>query len=348
MAPIRHLWESDPIQYILNWKFPQLMQFNFKTLQPYVAMGMQKTDSLAKEAKEYRQELLTRSPSELTALLEEAKAAEWARYAERLRVEEQQRSFNQPNAALHDFNYWAKISFWTLDEAVAMALERDPRQVSWKHVQSVATVSAFAAQYASQRELVTRAVTMGQLWESTAPSVFLAWANRTNFVFPDKLAQAVTKLGIQIADWKTLYEKANDATKSAQALAAEKHSALMAAMADHSQSLTKLSERYQSLLDQRDELSRLKDGRIESLADKLRELEKAPTVREKSLGTRERESLLKLVIGMAMGFYGYDPKSARALQTKQIADDLERAGIALDVDTVRKYLSEAKDLLPPD
>jgi hypothetical protein len=65
------------------------------------------------------------------------------------------------------------------------------------------------------------------------------------------------------------------------------------------------------------------------------------------LGTRERESLLKLVIGMAVGGYGYDPRAGRSEQPSQIAADLATAGVALDVDTVRKWLREAAEHLPP-
>lgn len=68
---------------------------------------------------------------------------------------------------------------------------------------------------------------------------------------------------------------------------------------------------------------------------------------EKGLGTRERDSLLRLVIGMAVTGYSYDPKSTRSKITQEIANDLELSGVGLDVDTVRRYLNEAKGLLPP-
>jgi len=65
------------------------------------------------------------------------------------------------------------------------------------------------------------------------------------------------------------------------------------------------------------------------------------------LGTRERDSLLKLVIGMAVGGYGYDPDASRSEQPSDIATDLATNGVALDVDTVRKWLKQASELLPP-
>ncbi|RWO00958.1 hypothetical protein [Mesorhizobium sp.] len=347
MAIIQPLWKSDPIQYILNWKFPQLAAFSIRTLAD-VSKTLQDRD-ISKEVEEYRRQLLSSSPEDFAASLEQAKAAETKRLVERLESEERQRSFNQPHSVLVDFDYWSTISFWTIDEAVSLSLKREPRHLSWKHIQSNASVSAFAAQYAARRELAMRAKVMGQLWESTTPAAFLAWAGRTNFSVPAELVAAVKGLGIQIADWKTLYDQANEVAQSAQALVKEKHSALMAAMADHSQSISTLTEGYNGLLAQRDELIGLKDNRIESLTAMLADMERTlSTPRQKPLGARERDSFLKLVIGMAIKGYSFDPKSGRSTTAKEISGDLALIGLAMDEDTVRKYLAEAKQLLPGD
>jgi hypothetical protein len=67
-----------------------------------------------------------------------------------------------------------------------------------------------------------------------------------------------------------------------------------------------------------------------------------------AMGVRERDSLLKLVIGMAIKGYAYKPMAGRNAAVTEIAGDLRIMGIPLDEDTVRKYLNEAKDLLPPE
>ena len=59
--------------------------------------------------------------------------------------------------------------------------------------------------------------------------------------------------------------------------------------------------------EQREKIARL-EARIEELQANIGT---APAPDE-SLGTRERESLLKLVIGMAVGGYGFDPKEGRS------------------------------------
>jgi hypothetical protein len=69
------------------------------------------------------------------------------------------------------------------------------------------------------------------------------------------------------------------------------------------------------------------------------------TTKGKQLGTKERESLLKMIIGMARGGYAYDPKLSRSIVPQEIANDLAKHGISMDVDTVRKWLRQAAEFL---
>lgn len=67
---------------------------------------------------------------------------------------------------------------------------------------------------------------------------------------------------------------------------------------------------------------------------------------EKPLHTKERDSLLKLVIGMAKSGYAYDQSAAKSHVPGEIVLDLDKLGLKIDVGTVRKYLKEGLDLLP--
>ena len=80
------------------------------------------------------------------------------------------------------------------------------------------------------------------------------------------------------------------------------------------------------------------------------ELIDAAAVREKPLSTRERETLLKIIIGLAITGYGFNPTKGRSGTPQDIANDLEVLGIGVSVDTVRKKLDEAfTDIgLPPE
>jgi hypothetical protein len=70
-------------------------------------------------------------------------------------------------------------------------------------------------------------------------------------------------------------------------------------------------------------------------------------VTDKPLLTTERNTLLKLVIGMAVNGYAHDPSASKSTAPKEIADDLAQLGISMDSDTVRKYLKEAANTVLP-
>lgn len=67
----------------------------------------------------------------------------------------------------------------------------------------------------------------------------------------------------------------------------------------------------------------------------------------RELSTRERDTLLKLVVGMAIEGYRYDPNAARNDAPGEIAGDLAKQGIELTDDTVRKWLKEAASTVLP-
>jgi hypothetical protein len=78
----------------------------------------------------------------------------------------------------------------------------------------------------------------------------------------------------------------------------------------------------------------------------LTDSQRSPTPRDDKeevpeLTTRERETLLKLILGMAFGGYGYDPKAERSKVVSEIVSDLAKLSISIDGDTVRKWLRVA-------
>src|SRR5205814_10371881 len=66
-------------------------------------------------------------------------------------------------------------------------------------------------------------------------------------------------------------------------------------------------------------------------------------VRRAAAVSRENQTLLKLVIGMAIQGYKYDPIAKRSDIPNEIARDLQALGLKIDDDTVRKWLRLAAD-----
>ena len=57
----------------------------------------------------------------------------------------------------------------------------------------------------------------------------------------------------------------------------------------------------------------------------------------------EREALSKLVIGMAIHGYTYSPSAKKNTAIKDIMTDLEKLGISMGADSIRKYLNQCYD-----
>jgi hypothetical protein len=60
---------------------------------------------------------------------------------------------------------------------------------------------------------------------------------------------------------------------------------------------------------------------------------------------REKNTLLKMVAGMAIRGYKFNPRASRSPVPGEIADDVRSLGLEISDDTVRKWLHQAADLV---
>jgi hypothetical protein len=282
------------------------------TLEQEVATGV--APEMRQALANYRAELAALSVEELIARYEAEKQREYEQLVAKAEKEERERFFNQPHAAA-DFVHWSKMAHWTLDEAVALSFGKAPEVVNWEQVRKYLQLSPFAVEYMRRREIAVRAASWKQLYDPVLPTIFLAWAKRIEIEVPAALVEAVAKRD-RIADWKSMYDE------------------LVATYEER-------EKVWQDALETREGLTTSLQLRITEL-----EAQRVNESPEKSLGTRERDTLLKIVIGMAREGYKYDPKSSRSNIPQEIADDLAKHGIPLDVDTVRKWLRQAAEFLP--
>jgi hypothetical protein len=88
-------------------------------------------------------------------------------------------------------------------------------------------------------------------------------------------------------------------------------------------------------------------ARPSALRQLLERLEPSPAKeRNKSSETRVTETLQRMVIGMAIKGYSYDPSQARSLIPGELAKDLADLGLEVTDETIRNRLKEASKLLP--
>lgn len=221
-------------------------------------------------------------------------------------AEEAKQSFARPSANA-DFDHWAKVSLWTIEEAVALSLGKSPAAVNKKLMEKYSQLDYVLPKlFMNRLEIARRAVLAQQLYDPVYSQLFLAWALRMKIDVPEGLVSAVEALGIQVADWKTLFD--------------DSHAKLS-------------SERLEA------------EATIRALEERIEELTSAT---KPNVSIRERETLLKLVISMAVKGYAYDPSGRKNSAITEIADDTALLGIPVSDDTVRKYLNAAKDLLARD
>jgi hypothetical protein len=277
---------------------------------PEALLDPETTENLAR----IKGDLEALSDDELDAKYKLAMEVEAAR-------QEAARPFNYPSA-FADFKHWAKCAYWSKEEAVALVFGRDPNRANPETIRPYLKVSSFAQQFDKILDLVTRAVGLEQLYNPTRPGPFLAWAKRYEIAVPTELEVEVTKYGHFISDWKTLYDQAKSQLDTAYG-------------------------REKALA----ELLNKAKGDVEKLTREVADTSKmvaAMPPPDKELDPRELNSLRRLCVGMAIKGYRYNPADSRSAAIADIVGDLDRLGISVGRDTVRKHLQESAELLPQD
>lgn len=214
--------------------------------------------------------------------------------------------FNRPEAVA-DCIYWSQCAYWTLDEAVALSLGREPRLVSINNVIPHSSGgSPFAQEYLRRSDLVGRAQEARQLLLRTPPNLFLTWAKLRELEYPKELEEEVAARGNTVDDMKKMLD-------------------------DRNAEIAELIEQNKQLFQERDDL--IERGKRDWQASK-------------PLHPKEKQSMLKLIYGMAVAYHGYDPDLSRSGTVKSIRHDLATKGIEMDDETILKFLREGAKECP--
>lgn len=194
-------YDADPIAYLLRRKFGEAVLTG-------PVSGVQEDDreaeaQISEELQAYRAQLQGLAEEQLFALAYQEREIE-AR--ELVDAQEEGRFFNQPETRA-DYEYWSRLPLWTLDEAVALTLEKSPVLVTWSGIEEYAESSPFAARFANLRRLVLRAKEAQQRPELVPPADYIAWAKANAVPVPPDLEESVQAFSGNVPDWKVLYEE---------------------------------------------------------------------------------------------------------------------------------------------
>lgn len=329
-------------------KIEYLLRSKFGTLAPAPIERLGRGDSEATKAVQernkdfalYRAKLSKLSDVELS---DECKRERLLRVEENRRlavISDSERRFSQSYANL-DVEHWAKISFWTPDEGVAISLDKDPRHVSWENVKQYAKVSPFVQEYEARRMLVERAKAMNQLYAKTSPGFFIAWAKRSKFPIPDSIVSAVKANGVLVGDWKAGFDLQVAKSERLEGEVQRLKSDILAIEERHRTSKSNL------IIQQDEIIKKLNAALVEKSASLEEAKAKTTAPADAEINPRVKETLLKIIIGMAIDGYGYQPTQLRSPTARELSDHLQRLGLEVSDDTIRNYLKEAAQLLPP-
>jgi len=137
------------------------------------------------------------SSTRMRELYGEVRAKEEEEREARGRTADQQRFFNKPSAAA-DFQEWGRKAYWTVDEAVALCLSKNPSRVNARSLKPWVHVSPFAAQYMQNLDLIGRAAEVGEIGKKpgdVSPKKLFTWAKRNGFPYPSELERTAQQPG---------------------------------------------------------------------------------------------------------------------------------------------------------
>ena len=166
---------------LLERKFPDYRRLR----EPYSGTDPERLARIA-DFQAYVTRLNQMSPKELDELCIEGFRQKNLEREEAAHRSDQLAYFSQPDAEA-DFNFWSRSKTWTIDEAAALLLGKDPHKVRWEDLITLRFESIFVAQYRKLREQMLRAIRDGQLTDGDDPRKYIEWASETAFVLPSQL-----------------------------------------------------------------------------------------------------------------------------------------------------------------
>jgi hypothetical protein len=237
---------------------------------------------------------------------------------------EEQEPFLEMPYADADFGFWCKMPFWRLDEGAALLLGKAPDVVTHERVKPYIHVSSFAVEYSRMRELVLRAHQYHELDFLVTPGDFIDWAKRTGIAIPEEFEAAVSARG-QVVNWKVRHDEV---------------------VAQASERAKRDGAAVERLNDEMEVLARQCTDLVDEIKATKAALD-AERTKPTEMNVRVRETLVTMLAVAAMEAYRIDPKKPRNEGVGEFVRDLERYGARRDANTVRAYLAEGFDHLPP-
>lgn len=231
--------------------------------------------------------------------------------------------WEEPHAQA-DFSHWAKIPAWSLEEIVALSLNKDPRFVSSdKFVQSTRGTE-FSATYFQQLEIVQRHHAAGDLDDRTRTTKVIEWAEEYDFALPQELVERVRDLEERRVKKRELPQQEPTMPAPEKPV----HEAAVITMSEP------------PLESQRPDKAEASSERQLAVG------KKAKGTSDERPNKRQLDNLQSLLAVMAISKFQYDPNAAKSPVPQMLAKLLKRYGVSIGAQTIRNHIKDGIDLLP--
>jgi predicted DNA-binding transcriptional regulator AlpA len=243
------------------------------------------------------------------------------------------------------------MSFRHAEKIAALALGKNPTVVNRASCGRNASQFSIAREYLAILEIVERAHLAGQLPSPCKPGFALVWMDRNVIGYPEGLRHIVAAIGHEIADWKLSSEAHAERVASLEEYLAvmRNHHAESASEGQCAiDELEALLDKFADALGEQDEMLKLQAQKVSELKAEREVLQQqiADQAAAEKRDPRLKASLEKIALGLAIDGLGYQPGDARSPIVSEIETTLERLGMPVSAETIRKILREAADKHP--
>jgi len=334
LAEGKNMSSFDAVEYLVLRMFPAKL-INQGRFDIGEGELLEQAEAYIEKVGIYEHALRALSDESLMAMVEDERQQDAALAQERVEQLDRHRFFNDSIASVN-FARWAKRPCWTLDEAAALIVGKNPEVVNWGNIEPLTGVSPFAARFAGIRRHLTHAQANGQLFDPVSPAHFLAWAGERGVVLPEALEGCVADQ--QSETFRVSVADQDDANGNAGGDAKIDPAARPERVARSERTSEPLSDTVISFTREQSRL-RVMSERTKAANERKAEI-------ENDLTGDATDAIVKMTIAMAVGRYGFDPESGRNSTVTDIVRDLEKVGLSLSPATIRKWLREASACLP--
>lgn len=341
---------EDPIDFLVSRKYPlgYLLALNSQG-----KIDQEECKKRQTQVEDYKKELKGKSEEEIKDLYDTEKQKHQNEIELKLAKEEKLYFFNQPTADA-DLKLWGKAACWTLEEALALCFGKNPALVSWDKIKSF-TSSSFVKRYGELRFLALRAKAANLLYDTLIPGFFIDWAKLNKIDYPQELEEEVIANGEKITNWKNSYDKLlKNYNDLSQILEDYKnlYASNTASMQEIFEKMRTVYEKRINFLDNKreQELTEITSEQ-QKLSDQIKKYEQQLKIlaqKEKPLGTRAQDTLLKIIAAVCVDSYGYDSRQAKNKSLADIRNALAQIDQTLGDDTIRDKLKQASSFIPSD